>query len=210
MARLLTSANLMCGHESIFTPGGLEVALRKLSGEPVTSSDCSLVEEWFNPDVQVAESSYMAAPFLDHECLSNSRIIHVVRNPIKVISSTLLDADFFKADGQIPYRQLVYKHLPELEQIKDEVERIAAYYVWWNQMVEKKATRSYFRFNVEKIHTPELFDFLGVPEPSNPFNDTKCNSWKKDRGCDLTLADIPAGEIKDQFVTLAREYGYEI
>jgi hypothetical protein len=209
MARLLTSAGLMCGHESIFTPEGLKGAISRLMGDKkVDTSWVSLgKDQWFNPATQVAESSYLAAPFLDQ---FDYPIIHVVRNPIKVISSTYLDADFFKDKLQIPYRQFVYNHLPELEKISNEIERTAAYYIWWNKLVERKSVgKKYIRLQVENAISPKLFDFLGVQQPEKLFGNTSINSWKGERR-DLRLSDVPDGIIKDEFISIIERYGYEL
>ena len=211
MARLLSSVGLMCGHESIFALGGIEGAIKALSDKYVKTSVVSndVPESWFNHRTQVAESSYLAAPFLDHSCLADTKIIHVVRNPLLVISSLLLDVDFFKEKGQIPYLDFVYKHLPELKKINNEIERITAYYVWWNNIIEQKSLgKQYLRLKVgESVGSP-LFDFLEIKQPKNLFTNTKINSWKK-RASDLCLNDIPNGKIKNEFILLLEKYNYK-
>jgi len=95
MARLLTLAGIPCGHESIFDWKGITWAKRRLAGEvPLELSSISTIRlengrwspepEWLT-DVEAieAESSYMAAPFLEESFLSETKVIHLVRHPIK-------------------------------------------------------------------------------------------------------------------------------
>ncbi|RTK93330.1 MAG: hypothetical protein EKK64_10500, partial [Neisseriaceae bacterium] len=117
MARLLSSLGIMCGHESIFQKDGLDFSLIRLKNKKERLlSDTSRVairdinnkiiyekEIWFNPQEQIAESSYMSAPFLDNKELKDCKIIHVVRNPLKVISSTYYDVNFFEEQQQKGY-----------------------------------------------------------------------------------------------------------
>jgi hypothetical protein len=70
-AKYLTSAGINCGHELIFTNSGVEAANKNLL---------------INNNVQ-ADSSYMAAPYLSHSLLKNAKIVHLVRDPIKVLNS---------------------------------------------------------------------------------------------------------------------------
>ena len=208
MARLLTSAGLMCGHESIFALDGIEGAIQALSDEYVKTSVVSndVPESWFNHRTQVAESSYLAAPFLDHSCLADTRIIHVVRNPLLVISSLLLDVDFFKEKDQIPYLDFVHKHLPELKKINNEIERITAYYVWWNNLLEQKSVgKQYLRLKIEEAVGSPLFDFLEIKQPEKLYSNTEINSWKK-RKRNICLDDIPNGNIKNEFILLLEKY----
>ena len=207
MARLLTDLGIMCGHESIFTSEGIDDAIEKLNKKKsIEISDVSKdknSENWFDANLQIADSSYMAAPFLEHDCLSNCKIIHVVRNPIKVISSTYIDANFFDCPIQIPYIYFVYSHLPELKNIKNKIERTVAYYVWWNELIEKTCQ---FRIQVECIGQ-KLFDFLEIEKPEKIFDNNKINAWNK-RKKDLTLNDIPNGSIKNEFIKKIEQYGY--
>lgn len=208
MARLLTSMGLMCGHESIFTPDGLNYAIETLKGKKTANTSyVSLDQElWFNPQLQIAESSYLAAPFLDHECLNNCSIIHIIRNPLKVISSIYFDANFFNEEIQIPYRMLVCSFLPELKQINNEIEKVVAFYVWWNNLIEQKSLgKHYIRLNIETTPDCELFNFINIQPTIDFFDNKKINSWKK-RTHNLNLFDIPDGNIKKEFI---KKYEYK-
>src|SRR5438874_64358 len=91
LANLLTRSGIPCGHESIFTPGGLDEALARVEGRSPIHVSAISVEAcgpWL-PDALslVADSSYMAAPFLDHAVLAYAHVLHVVRHPMDVINS---------------------------------------------------------------------------------------------------------------------------
>ncbi|MEI8270832.1 MAG: hypothetical protein WCG45_05710 [bacterium] len=148
MARLLTSLGIPCSHEAIFNYKGLDFAKKVLIGEaPLETSFCSThdilnneekLEDWLEGEI-IAESSYMAAPFLNESFLNEVKIIHVVRNPFKVISSFTEDVKFFE-DGAIykEWKDFVFFHLPELKKIKDPIEMACYFYVTWNRMIENK------------------------------------------------------------------------
>lgn len=211
MARLLTSAGIMCGHESIFSHEGLEEAVRKLQHQArIYTSHVSLActEKWYVSYHQIAESSYLSAPFLQEDILSNVKIIHLIRNPLKVISSHCFDVNFFVDNLHAPYHEFVYKHLPELKKIDNHIEKCTAYYIWWNELIENNLKdKKHLKLKVENANSPELFSFLNVSPPAKPFDNFKINCWNV-RDKDLTLDDIPSGEIKTQLIKLIEKYEY--
>ena len=103
MARFLTSLGIPCGHESIFDWKGYKWAEKRLANkERIELSNTSKssyhpqavpgqrivqLEKWIDINELEAESSYMAAPFLGRDILKDVTIIHIVRNPIKVVNS---------------------------------------------------------------------------------------------------------------------------
>lgn len=212
MARLLTSLGEMCGHESVFWHEGEAAARRVLASRKFFTSGCSK-GDWFVPAKMTSESSYMAAPFLDRPLLDGTKIIHVVRNPLKVISSHTKDVHFFEYPygPQIDYQRFVLQYLPEIAAIENLVERACYYYVHWNTMIEKKsANRPYLLHNVEKKLSSELIHFMEISNPPESYhNNEKTNSWNH-RDKDLTLNDIPNGTIKNKFINLAGKYGYDL
>ena len=211
MARLLTSLGYMCGHEAIFDYTELEMAKLRLKGNlPLTSSPTSRGEGWFVPEKMVAESSYMAAPFLEDVCLDNVKVIHIVRNPLEVISSHHLDIRFFqKTNDLIEYKKFVAKYLPGLSAIENPLELACYYYVHWNKMIEDKTkNKTYFFHRVEDKCSQKLLDFLEIETiPSGVFTDDKVNSWRK-RKKNVQIKDIPNGEIKKELIQTMKRYGY--
>lgn len=208
MARLLSSLGIMCGHESIFTTDGLNGAISILKN--IKNAQTSEVSKdgntWFNPETQIAESSYMSAPFLNEACLSNCKIIHAIRNPIEVISSIYFDANFWDDEIQRPYRNFVYSHLPELKNIPCKIERTMAFYIWWNELVENKSN---ITINVENANCQKLHDFLEINDQlnKNVFSNTKINSWKK-REKNIDLKEIKNSSTKQKFKHTIEKYFY--
>lgn len=215
MARLLTSLGYMCGHESVFDYKELKIAKLRLERKLplITSKTSKDRNEWFNPQKMVAESSYMAAPFLDDPCFDNVKIIHVVRHPLQVVSSHHMDINFFDdtTKNLSDYKNFVFNHLPNLKTIDNKLERACYYYIYWNRMIEDKSkNREYLLHKAENECNQKLLDFLQIKNvPDNIFNNNKINSWKK-RQKDITLSDIPEGEIKKEFIETMKRYGYII
>lgn len=220
MARLLTSLGITCGHEAIFDYEGIDKAKAIINGEfePQTSY-CSItnllngkeIDKWYDPSKTRAESSYMAAPFLQHELLKDTKIIHVVRDPLKVLSSHIFDVRFFDKNLDDPiqkhYQNFVFSILPELNVIDNEIERGCYYYTQWNKMIEENHQGKYLLHKVENGCTKELLNFLEVTNHSQIFTNKKINSWKKDRE-DLTLNQIPDGSIKKEFLKMSTKHQY--
>jgi len=76
IARTLTEAGIICGHENLF------------SLDKTMQENLSGIGPWgYNwKDVQ-AESSWPACMSLDHQLLEDVTVIHLVRNPLNVLAS---------------------------------------------------------------------------------------------------------------------------
>jgi hypothetical protein len=210
MAKLLTSLGLVCGHESIFTPDGLSGVYARLRGKrkietSIISYEKKLDDDWFDASLQVADSSYLAAPYLS---FFDAKIIHIVRNPLYVISSIFYDAAFWSDPRQEPYREYVFKHLQHLQKVKCDMERLMIYYVEWNELIEcNYKNLPYLRYTVEQEPDDNLFNFLGFTPKENIFNDKKSNSWQM-RSHNFTYKDLPRGKARNQFLDIIEKYGY--
>jgi len=171
VAKLLTSLGVPCSHEGIFNSFDIKNAIDILRGEKkVTPSDISCKEgNWISPgelDRVSAESSYMAAPFLDSSVLKCAKVVHLIRNPLKVISSFCLDFGYFACPNihtTSVFEGNVYSVFPEITEIshngansfESRVLRNAAYYVKWNNMVEDKCRqRDHLVFPYRRRHQP--------------------------------------------------------
>ena len=208
MARMLTSLGIPCGHESIFnqTPYVKE----NLSGKrKLGLSECSLdsCEKWIDIENIVADSSYMAVPYLD--LIPETPLIHVVRDPLLVISSFVRDFDYFKskAPGENDYQKLIYSTLPDLKSIKNPVERAAYFYVSWNRLIEEQSRDRKLFFKIESDDVKSVADFLNKEVPEGVFNGVEVNSRKTEKNR-FSLADIPEGSIKNSLVKMSVKYGY--
>ncbi len=224
LAKFLTSLGIPCGHEAIFKNDGLPPALERLSGQkPIEVSAISkrvaIRDEqdgvfWLKrDDCVVGDSSYMAAPFIDHPLLKNTKIIHVIRQPMKVINSFVEGFKYFNDwcfDGSDrPYHEFIYQYVPRLHEKLDVVSRAALYYIKWNEMIEEKSkNRSYFLYRIE--HSPEkLFNFLGVPFTDNYYKNTKANHQPTSNIYN-NLDCVKNAEIKDRLIGIMQRYYLDI
>jgi len=219
MARLLTSLGIPCSHEAIFNYMGLEYAKKNLSSfMPPKNSHCSTydllkekpIENWIDTKKMRAESSYMAAPYLCDSMFDSTKVIHVVRHPLKVIGSHTNDINFFDPNttNTVLWLNFVLEQMPELKEVKNKIEKACYYYVHWNGMIESKIKqKKYMLHKVENGCDQSLLDFIEVKNTSNVFTDSTVNSWKK-RESDITLDEIPEGSIKKDFVAIGERYGY--
>lgn len=207
MARLLTSISIPCGHESVFDWRGLRSAEKILSGEERPHpSHVSRNGDPNLPDMSnlKAEASYMAVPFLKHDLLQEAKVIHAVRNPLKVANSFCHHICYFKSSEPTnSYEQFIFRFLPELKGSISQYERCALYLVRWNQIIENACPQFFFR--VEDKPQP-LLDFLG--KQGQPYSDTTANSIskKEEEKFDLTL--VKSAEIRSQFIAMGKKYGY--
>lgn len=217
LARCLTKWGIPCGHESIFTYEGVRGAIRRLNKEVPISLSVASKMDWtpenvvHNPDyVDVsnlrADSSYMAAIDLGTEILYNTKIIHVVRHPFKVIHSFVNHIDYFKGGNpfSLVYEQFIYRNMPVLKQEMPPYDKASLFYVLWNELIEPHADLFYRLEDDVKL----VQDFLGVS--GDPFPNTKINTFKKPVDSYFDIMDIQDRKIKDQLVAKGEQYGYDM
>jgi len=225
-AKLLSSVGIPCTHEAIFKHDGIEACLERASGrQPLEVSYiaklASVIEEkeegisWFRGNEGqevVAESSYMAAPYLDNPALKDVAIIHVVRHPMKVINSFVAGFEYFNDWCLImkdfeEYHRFIYGFVPELHNKMPPAIRCALYWIRWNQMIEEKAKgKRYFLFRVE--HDPsKLFNFLGVA-PTHYYKNKKSNEKLGLSEIWTNFDQLPEHAVKEELLaTYNRYYG---
>ena len=125
-AQWLTSAGLPCGHEAFFSVLGWEGAQPQMRRRPEL----------------VAESSWLAVPWLDKPPLREALLVHQVRHPRRVIESCLRHPP-----GTTPaYLEYLERHCPHVARFHDDLNKAAARWVYWNQRIEEAAEgrESYF------------------------------------------------------------------
>lgn len=185
MSKLLTSLGVPCGHEQVFTASGI-------------------IEQ---DVVMVAESSWMAVPFLNNPFLYNATIIHVVRHPIQVISSIINSLYFFnRSYPKNEFETVAYKFTPDLIVNDNQVARACLFYVHWNEIVEPIA---HFRYHVED-EVSDLMSFLKITNTKNDyFKDRKCNNMNKGHLSESAIMQIPA-DLKNKLFNLMDRYGYRM
>jgi hypothetical protein len=222
VAKLLSSIGIPCTHEAIFRHDGIDAALDRLQcGKELEvsfiSKLASVIEErsgvrWFNGNDReevIAESSYLASPYIDHPSLKNVIIIHLVRHPMKVINSFVSGFEYFNdwcltAKDYKDCHKLIYEFIPELNQEISPVLLCALYCVRWNQMIEKKAKgHQYFLYKVE--NEIDLFNYLNL-YPTNYYNNRKSNTKLGLLDNYNSFNQIPDGNIKDELINLYKKY----
>lgn len=221
LSRLLTSLDIPCGHECIFNNKD-NFLDRLLYPEKRELSLCSRmnflnnteISCWVDPSKTIAESSYLMVPYLNIDELKDIPLIHVVRNPFKVISSFVLDLNYFSPESEIgdeDWQAKIYNFLPELKDIEFQIDRAAYFYCKWNQEIsEQKNKRPYFFAQVETIdENGAFFKFLEIEKKSNLFKDKKINSMKKSK-YELQLSDIKNKKIRQDFCEIVVDYDYLI
>lgn len=220
MARFLTNLGISCGHEAIFDWAGLQQAEARLNGKiKIETSLCSRhdhlaghdIEKWFDPANLIAEASYMAAPYTENAILDGIKVIHLLRNPIQVLSSWVLDVHFFHKNNKNleEYREFIYYHVPQIAQEKTEIEMACRYLIEWNKKIEN-SSREKIVVRVEDFPFVGLINFLGddVKDTENLFSNVKINSWRR-RNRDLEVREIQSGNTKDEFIHMIEKYGYK-
>lgn len=219
LARFLTSAGIFCGHETIFDYQGIEAARHRLSNKDMLAlSLCSTIKfnpelddydhiNW-HPDIQGIESdaSYMAAPFLNEDILKNTKIIHVVRDPLNVIHSFCNNLNYFQNEySNNKYENFIYEIISELKNTMPQYDRAALYYIKWNQMIQRSNPSFFFKIENDPI---EILKFLGKSNTSN-FSEKNVNVFRKFKDNIFDDYDqIKSSKIKDDLMKMSSEYGY--
>ena len=210
MANLLTSMGFPCTHEAIFTPEGLDKAKRVIrQDEPAISSRISRGDNLSDYELKlVAESSYMAAPFLKQ---FDAEVIHVVRNPSGVVASMISDSfknfanphptNIPESPEHIFYEEFMYGHVRELRNEMTQIDRCCLFYVRWNEMIEKSG-RVAIRHRIED-GTDELKGFFKFE--GECYANTKCNSKPSSA---WSFSDIQSKSIKRELLDMMSRYGY--
>jgi hypothetical protein len=219
MARYLTSLGIPCGHEAVFDWQGLSKAQKIFNDsylphlsyvstmtlqkgewipEPTWLDDLSKIE---------ADSSYMSAPFLCDPILENTSIIHVVRDPVKVVHSFCHHIDYFKSDSpNNPYESFIYKHLPELSKNMPQYDRACLFYVAWNELIEKSNVSLFYRIEDD----PKVVAGFLNKDSENAFANKKSNSLAKWSEQVFQTHLIQSLEIRQRFIALGRKYFYKM
>jgi len=197
--KLLSSAGLLCGHESIFGPKGLDNALRLLKSSSL-----------------MAESSWLAAPFLGHDILKNTVIVHLVRHPEKTIQSQMRIGTWGDRPSNNAYAQFHWRVMPDIKQYEtNRLARCAYKYVHWNRMIEENAQgHVYIRHNIEdepiellkKLTEVKVFEYDDWKDL--PLFDNRRYNHVGNREYHFRLHNIPK-KLQGPLLETAERYGYE-
>ena len=211
LAKYLTSAGINCGHEVIFTNNGIGVADRNLALN----------------NYLIADSSYMSAPYLNNKILKEAKIIHLVRDPIKVINSFVVGYHYFwspilncnkipqvftysyppLSDPNFKFMNFIYSHVPKLmSTVLSPIERAALYYIEWNKIIENNyRKRNFLLFPIES-NLEKLNNFIGIEDSEMLHKDKKTNSYEHD--IKYSLSSIKKSYIRNELLSMGLRYGY--
>lgn len=228
-ARFLTDLGIPCGHESIFDVHSNQYNLEnKLNNGDVSLSMVSKREhltgklhpEWVDLKRISADSSYLSAPLLNHRALENCSVFHVIRNPLDVINSFVLDGNFFTDNLEVktsalhwiyhirPYEKIMSDNVPEILCWKNSIDKAAVYYMGWNELIEANSlNKKYYRHKIENGITQEVFEFFNLEPTDSYFNNKKINSWNNNRTFEYTLDDL-SEPIRIRLEKMMKRYGY--
>lgn len=208
-ANFLTSAGIPCTHEAIFTKKGIEHVSDVLNGIVLPiSSKVSRGDNLSDYEMDIlADASYMSAPFL-HEF--QSAVIHMIRNPIKVVSSFMglgyfsrpQPTSFLHEPDQDKYEAFIYSHLPELTGDMPQLDRACLYWTAWNEMIESSG-RVAFKQKIEDSKEG-LSSFIGR---KGTYSNERCNFLNK-RRLNWSVSQISSPSIRKRFKNIAKKYGY--
>jgi hypothetical protein len=206
-ANFLTSAGTPCSHEAIFTPLGLDFAMDVISGkEKAISSKVSKGDNLSDYEMDIfAESSYMSAPFL--HLFGNSKVIHMVRNPLKVVQS-FMRYGYFKEpfpsppEEEIgPYEDFIYRNIPELNFDMPQLDRACLYWIQWNELIDATG-RVECRHRLEDS-TEGLSKFIGSNGTYSKVSNASCEPGPK-----WSPSQIDDPSIRRRLKDLSKKYGY--
>lgn len=215
-SRLLTSLGEPCSHEGIFTPAGAEEAKKRIiNPKLIVNSQCSRAGNWLKTKQVVAEASYMAAPFLSSDLFEKTKILHVVRDPIKVISSFVEDLRYFFKNSvhnpPNPYMKFIYKWAPELvEPDLDAYTRGALYYVRWNQMIEMNCFGKVDNYQLHRLEDPidSALKYLCLQPTDKMYNSRTANSRRKGIAPKFSIKMV-RDDIRKELTDMMERYGYK-
>lgn len=208
-ARLMNLIGIPCGHESIFTVEGITGAKARLKRRKaivqsnVYAHSLSKNHEMF-VDSLIAESSYMAAPFLADEVFKGTTVFHLIRHPEEYVQSLANYLNFLKNPYPVnEYEVFKFKHVPELGGKMPHYDRCALYYIRWNQMIAMH-TPDYV-FKTEEIEKKLLDIFLYKKTVNLPKNVNTCRKQNVER---FRIEMIESAEIRKSLEQIGKQYGF--
>jgi hypothetical protein len=190
-ARVLNSTGMQCSHEGLFRTDHPAETRRRIQ-ERIDNA-------WWGWE---AESSWLAAPHLWRPEMEGMTVVHLVREPKKVIDSQMRIRAFDREDDTFYRWQL--RWLPELAEM-EPVERAVYFYVKWNAMIEPFAS---LRWRIED-DVCGLLSLLEVDTDGKElFDDKRYNSRAGFRSSDVDLDGLRE-PLRSALRKTGERYGYE-
>jgi hypothetical protein len=117
VSKVLSKAGLPCGHETVYTIKGKVAPKRPLMGD----------------------SSWLAVPKLLDLPYESTKIVHIVRDPLKVFRSWLFDQNnvisLEPTSINSPYNKYIRTTYPDIDRQETQVDKAAIYYIQCNQNI---------------------------------------------------------------------------
>jgi len=197
ISKVFTGVGIPCGHERIF---GF-INRKNILNESL------IMKNMANANF-IADSSWLAVPFLYPEfpLLSEETIvIHLVRNPIEVISS-FCKLGFF--DKNNSYAKFAYNNCSKLDSEKDQLENAIRWYIDWNSLIEERGKRfKDFIFHRVEDDVRILLKKLNIKYGKEIFSNKKYNTVR----LNTKIGIHPNfSKIKDrsELFNIIEKYGY--
>lgn len=210
-ALLFNQIGISCGHEAIFDYRGISHAKACLNGlKPFENSEV-LKRAIQTHDIQismetiVAESSFMAVPFLKHEMLKDTIIFHLVRHPRLTIQALCNHHDNFTgSEPKSPWEEFIYSHMPELKGKLSQYERGALFYIKWNELIEESKPQFFCRLDDIDEHVYGIFGkkYSGLNKTTN--------SFKRENVAQFSYDLIESNEIRIMLEHKTIEYNFNL
>ena len=201
-AAYTTAAGIKCGHERVFGPYGYGKALTKMR-----KRSCFR-----------AESSWLAAPYLEEPELSETLVVHLVRHPARVMEAM---SRVTVRSGR--YWVYAMQWCPRLEEFGRSWTGFACRYVAWNRLIERKAANHRrICWKVDGADPRDLMRMLrdeyGLAlewDEENPmFDNRNINTHglkrKHKPQYQFSLDQIYDGEVRWDLEKMAERYGYKL
>lgn len=213
MANLLTSLGVPCGHEAVFGPMGWDWAAEVIRGKrPAVNSDISRGGTILSDGMDlVGDSSYAAAPFLVR---FDAFVIHLVRNPMKVIASMTgsgfrnfaepFPVHYEDMPDHFEHESFLYANVPELAQDMPQLDRACLFYLRWNEMIESSGRVGLFH-RVEDPVEPITSRFGASIDV---YEDSSCNSFA-DTSRVWRTSEVSDPSIRKGIRDIMKRYGYK-
>lgn len=138
MSKILTEAGLPCGHEAIYNFNGVNES-----------------------NYLIGDSSWMAVPHLSKLAGTNTKVIHIYRNPLKVFRSWLFDQNNIISlnytNTKSNYNHYLLKHYPDIGNEENQVDKAVLYYLQCNNSIYEACDAGdidYIEFKVEDDPRP--------------------------------------------------------
>lgn len=155
----------------------------------------------------IGDSSWLALPLLN--MYPDAKKIHVVRDPLKTISSLIhsriMDDDVI---GRNMYGLYKAKNLPELMQWKG-FDRYIFFWTVWNNVAMKECEKTFKLENISKNPAP-LFKYLKVDTKGKKLFKKKYNAYNDVK--QLKMSDLKDcdNDLLKNFKILAEKLGYKL